>query len=124
MPNYSPHKERGGRVPNGFKKGDVPNPKGSSERARKLGRIKRLTIDELAEVGTLILRHTRDDLSRMKEDCDTSILQYWIMSLVSKSIQKGDVQTFDTLMTRLIGKPPETPISRDLLEMMADNAEL
>lgn len=100
-----------------FKKGENHNPNGSSERARKLNHIKRLTIDELSEIGTMLLFYTRDQLSNIREDADTNMLQFWIMSLVQQSIKSGNVATFDTLMTRLIGKPPETPVTRALLDL-------
>ncbi len=109
-------------MPGSIKKGEARNPKGSSERVRRLAKIKRLTIDELAEVGTLILRSTRDELVHTKSDPDASILQCWVMALVAKSVKDGDVQTFDTMMTRLIGKPPEAPVTRLSLEMEAGAA--
>lgn len=117
MPNYNPHKNNGGRVPGAIKKGEVRNPKGSSEWAKQKAKIKRLTIDELSEVSTLILRSTREELVRTKDDPDISILQCWVMSLVTKSVQKGDAQTFDVLMNRLVGKVPEAPVTRAALEL-------
>ncbi len=117
MPNYHPHRATNGAVPNNIKKGMVRNPRGSSEKSRRLGKIKRLTLDELQEVVTLLLRGKRSDFAAMKEQDDTSILRFWVMSLVAKSIQKGDVETFDLLMSRIIGKAPEHPVTREFVTM-------
>ena len=116
MPNPRPNAANGGKPTKGFVKGRAYNPNGSSERVRKLGMIKRLTIDELAEVGTLILRNSREELEELKLDPNTSILQFWIVSMIVTSIKKGDAATFEVLMNRLIGKVPEHPITRELLE--------
>ncbi len=118
MPSSPKKKKFTGTGGFGFKKGQSGNAQGSSERARKLGKIRRLTIDELAEVGTLILRNNCDALARIKNDPDASVLQTWIMAIICQSIQKGDAQVFSVMMDRLIGKCPEAPVTRDLLDFL------
>lgn len=113
MPNPNPP-----RSTKGFMKGVAANPRGSSERSRKLAAIKRLTIDELAEAGTLILNSNRGELEDIKANPNTSVLQYWLIGLIGESLKKGDMQAFDTFMTRLIGKPPDQPTTREALNMM------
>ena len=118
MPNFNL------KPKNPIKKGEARNPRGSSDRVRKLGAIKRLTIDELAEVGGMLLRSDMEALEAISIDPKSSVLRYWMAALAKKSIEKGDVQTFDVLMTRLIGKPPEMPVTRDSLEPSTNSDEI
>lgn len=92
-----------------FKKGQSGNPKGSSARMRdrNLHRVARLSADEVAEVGSLVLTNNREALAALKDDAEASVLKVWMAGLIVRSMNKGDATIFRAVMDRVIGKPVE-----------------
>lgn len=90
-----------------FKKGQSGNPKGSSMLGRARRKLRKLTSDDICEVGSLILDGTKGDLQALVNAPDTNILKTWMGSLIVTSIKKGDAHTFSILMDRIVGKPKE-----------------
>jgi hypothetical protein len=92
-----------------FKKGQSGNPKGSSERmkSRQLKNIAKLTAEEVADVGTLILGNDRDALQALAKDPHSSVLKVWMAGLVVQSMKKGDATIFRAVLDRVVGKSLE-----------------
>lgn len=90
--------------PHRFKPGHTGNPKGSSAKARENKAIRRLTSDQVAEVGTLLLNGNIDALRDLARAKDASVLQVWMASLIVKSISTGNSQNYSVLMERIIGR--------------------
>lgn len=90
-----------------FKPGQSGNPRGSSAKSRIVGKLSRLTAEEVAEVGTLILSNDRSALKKLGEDPDASVLKVWMAGLVVQSMKKGCSKTFDTVLSRVVGKALE-----------------
>jgi hypothetical protein len=92
-----------------FKKGQTGNPNGSSARmrSRQLQNVARMTADEVAQIGTLILDNDRDALRRLGENPNASVLQVWMAGLVIQSMKKGDATIFRAVLDRVVGKALE-----------------
>lgn len=91
-----------------FKPGQSGNPKGSSAKARSIGKLSRLTAEQVAEVGTMILGNDRAALKKLGEDPKASVLQVWMAGLVVNSMTKGESRTFTAVMDRIVGRAKET----------------
>ncbi|RYF51992.1 MAG: hypothetical protein EOO38_01650 [Cytophagaceae bacterium] len=102
----APKKKATGRP---FKKGKSGNPKGSSDRAksRQLKQLAKLTAEEVADVGTLILGNNRKALKDLAEDKKSSVLKVWMAGLIVQSMKKGDATIFRAVLDRVVGKSLE-----------------
>jgi hypothetical protein len=70
----------------------------------KLSEVKRLTQDELIEVGTLLLKGNMQDLLLEMENPNCSIIKMLVGSVTQRAIQRGDMTAFNGLLDRLVGK--------------------
>lgn len=91
-----------------IKPGEARNPKGSSARARTLKTVSKLTAEQVASVGALILTNDRAQLQEIATDKEASVLQVWTAGLIVKSMQKGDPAVYKAILERIVGKPKET----------------
>ena len=76
-------------------------------RSRQLKDLARMTADEVAAVGSLILSNDRGALQRLGQDPDASVLQVWMAGLVVQSMKKGDATIFRAVLDRVVGKALE-----------------
>lgn len=108
-----------------IKKGEVRNPRGAGahkETSRIGSVIKKLTANEITEIGTVLLRGDRTELLKIadpNQNSDRSVLQVWIATCVNKAIDRGDLDVLDTLLNRLIG-PVKIPIELEGTVIVAD----
>lgn len=93
---------------NQFKKGQSGNPLGAKLHSAELKAIKKLTQDEVAMVGQLILDRNLIELMEIKNDKSASVLKVWFAAIAVKAITKGDASALDTILNRIIGKTKET----------------
>lgn len=98
MPRPSPPKHQQ------WKKGQSGNPSGRRPDPPELRAIKNLTEEELVEIGSLVVKGNIDDLKRIKDDPNTTVLKAMIAAVAIKTIAKGDGQALEVLLNRLIGK--------------------
>jgi hypothetical protein len=91
-----------------FAKGKSGNPKGSSAKAKTLGKIAQLTAQQVAQIGTFILEGDREALDKIGKDPSASVLQLWTVALIVKSMQKGDPAAYRAVLDRIVGKPKES----------------
>lgn len=87
-----------------WQKGQSGNPKGSSDVARMKGDIGRMTHVQVAEVGSLLLEGTLEQLQAKAIDPDASALQRWTATLVTQSMEKGDSATYERILNRIVGR--------------------
>lgn len=87
-----------------FKKGKSGNPLGGKLHDSEMRMLKKLTKEELKEVGNLVLMNNVDELRKIGRDPNASALKTMLASVCVRVISKGDMQAFDTLLNRLIGK--------------------
>lgn len=95
-----------GKVPVGrrFKKGQVTNPLGAGAHNHDLKALRRLTHDEIADLGTLVVQGNVKALQAIRDDPSSSALKMWFMAVVMKAIQKGDMQALNAFLDRVVGK--------------------
>lgn len=97
-------KKTGGRD---FKPGHSGNRRGAAAHNAEVKRIRRMTHEEVAEIGSLILDGNLEKLMEVKVDRQASVLKIWMASVVVKSINKGDAHALDVLLNRITGKVKE-----------------
>ncbi len=90
--------------PNGFKKGKSGNPLGGKLHNPVRRAIKKLTQDQISEIGSFILSNNKEKLNEIVQDKDASILKVWICSIAGNAIKKGDASALNTLLDRIVGK--------------------
>lgn len=92
-----------------WKPGEVPNPTGINQDPR-LKKIKKLTTEEVVEVGSFILSNNIVALQKIADDAITnpdsehSALKVWIARVVVAGAKKGDAKALESVLDRLIGK--------------------
>ena len=92
---------------NQWPKGFAPNPKGGSKRRTILSKVRRMTCEQLAEVGTMVCEGSMAEMAALRSDPDAPVLKVWFATLVATSMRKGDAAVYSTLMDRIVGKVPE-----------------
>lgn len=92
-----------------MKKGDPPrNPKGSSAKARVLGKLRAITAEQLAEVLSMMLNNNRSAIEATAASTDDNFLQVWTAKLMMTSFEKGDPAVWRALLDRVVGLPKQT----------------
>lgn len=97
-----------GREKNGdWKPGFCPNPLGRPKTPEDLKEIKKFTKQEIDRCLNDCLQLTADELRKIKEDPQSTMLQLFVISVIANGIKKGDHQRLSFLLDRLIGKSKE-----------------
>lgn len=91
-------------APHAFKKGQSGNPRGRPVEPPELKLMKRLTRQELVEVGELIIMGDVGTLKKLRGDDSCTVLKGMFISVCMKILRDGDMEKFDKLMSRFIGK--------------------
>ncbi len=100
MPKIPPKK-------NQFKPGQSGNPLGGRAHNPMKKKIKRLTNEEIADLGALLLAKDFDAIDRIAEERKDSALKVWTATLIVKSIKRGDTGAWSLLMDRMAGRVPQ-----------------
>jgi hypothetical protein len=90
--------------PHEFKKGQSGNPRGRPVEPPELKLMKRLTRQELVEVGELVIMGDIATLKRLRTDDRCTVLKGMFISVCLKILRDGDMEKFDKLISRFIGK--------------------
>ena len=85
-----------------YQKGQSGNLKGRPRDMLKA--VKKLTKDELEDIASLVIKSTVEDLRKILKDPDTTAIRVMIVRVVIKIIEKGDMDSLDKLLNRMIGK--------------------
>lgn len=94
--------------PKKFQKGNCANPRGAGAHNKEVKVIRRLTHDDIAEIGSLILDGNVEKLKEIQTNPATTVLKVWMCSVAIKAINKGDAQALNALLDRIVGKPKES----------------
>jgi hypothetical protein len=97
-----------------WKKGESGNPKGSSKRKKELGKLTRMTHEQIADIGTTLLSGNIEQLKTIMKAPESTALQSWTAALVLQSIKKGDSGIYRAVLDRIAGKIPETIHHKEL----------
>lgn len=87
-----------------FKPGNNMNPLGASAHNKDLKQVRRLTKEQVAEIGSLILEGNLEKLQAIKEQKSASVLKVWFASVAVKAISKGDAHALTVILDRIVGK--------------------
>ena len=87
--------------------GQVLNPRGAGAHNPEVKLIRRLTQDQIEEIGSLILEGRIGDLERMSLDKNTTGLKAMMASVIVKAWRKGDSTAMEAILSRVAGKLKE-----------------
>ncbi len=90
-----------------WKKGQSGNPLGGKLHNKEIKKIKALTKKQLAEIGSVMLNGTVQDLDKLKKDKTQSVLKHMLASVAHNAVTNGDTNALETLLNRIIGKVKE-----------------
>lgn len=90
-----------------FKPGQSGNPRGAGAHNHELKAIRRLTKEDVATVGALILEGNLDRLKEVSKDPNASVIKVWFASVAIKAISRGDPSALNIILNRIIGRVPE-----------------
>lgn len=90
-----------------FQKGQVNNPLGAGAHNPEVRLIKKLTNDEIAELGSIIVTGNVDALSEVRNSKTASALQVLMASVIQKAILRGDMAAANALLDRIVGRVKE-----------------
>lgn len=85
-----------------FMKGKSGNPKGRPVGIKTA--LKKLTKESLEDVANLVIERKIKELRALVKSKTEPVLKVWIASIAMKAIDKGDMDSLDKLLNRLIGK--------------------
>lgn len=94
-------KKTGGRD---FPAGNKANPKGGGALSPDIKKIRRLTTEEVHYVGSLVLSRDMETIDKIANDPKQPALRAWIAEIVASGHRGGNVNKFNALLDRLIGK--------------------
>lgn len=65
------------------------------------------TLSEVTDAIQVLISFESEKLQEIKSNPKSTVLEVTIASAILKSIQKGDLDSIETLLTRVFGKPKE-----------------
>lgn len=89
-------------------KGETMNPNGRPKKYVSLLKKQGYKLSEINDSIQNMMAMTIDELQNVYKNADATVLEKTIASAIRKSIEKGSLDSIDTLLTRLYGKPKET----------------
>lgn len=101
----APGRKTGGK---NFKKGaPSPNPKGGQLHNPVVKKLKAITNDQIAEIGTILLEGTIDELREIIRDEQSTVMRKWLASVSLKGVVKSDYRAMNAILDRIAGKVKE-----------------
>lgn len=100
MANYNAKPPKGKK----FEKGQVNNPLGAGAHNPEVKLIKKLTNDEIAELGSIIVSGDVEKLNEVRQSKTASVIQVLMASVLQKAILRGDMAAANALLDRIVGK--------------------
>jgi hypothetical protein len=92
-----------------WKSGESGNPAGRPPVPEEIKKLRKLSNDELQDIGDMLLFGTKADLIEVTESEDTPVLKLWMARLILDAVDKKNGSSIDVLeafLDRLIGKTP------------------
>lgn len=94
-----------------IKPGQVLNPKGGAAHDQDVRRVRRLTHEEVKQIGTVLLTATGEQVVQIANDREEPVLRRWMAGIIADGVQKKNYKILDEMLNRIIGKPIETVIN-------------
>lgn len=70
--------------------------------------IRRLSREQITEIGTIVLEGKLEDLERIANDPNSSVLKVMIVACVQKAVSKGDTTALATILEQIAGRMKQT----------------
>lgn len=90
-----------------FVKGQIANPRGAGAHNKEIKAIRRLTYDQLGEIGSLLLEGNLKELKAVKADPKAPALKVWMAAVALDAITYKNMGTLSAMLDRIVGKPKE-----------------
>ena len=104
-----------------FQKGNCANPNGADAHNPLTKAIRRMTHDEISDIGSMLLKGNLEAIQAAAIDPESSVLKVWICSVAIKAIEKGDAAALNQLLDRFVGKVKETQDVRQEIKVIFEN---
>jgi hypothetical protein len=98
--------KHGGKI-NQWEKGESGNPKGRPKKPVLTMKVEGYKLAEINDTIQMMVGMTAGDLLKVWENPKATILERTIASALRKSIEKGNLDSVETLLNRVYGKPNE-----------------
>lgn len=102
MDDEAKKRQTAGLIP--FQPGQSGNPGGRPAIPEDVKKLRKLTNEQIKEVGSLLLEGREADLEQMAADPETSMLKKWMAKIALRGCKSGDVMAFNALADRIAGK--------------------
>lgn len=90
-----------------FKPGQSGNPNGRPPMPKEINRFKKLTIEELEELGSVLMRSTKAEIDDILKDPAESQIRVIVAKALMLAASEGNFNMLDSILNRVIGRPKE-----------------
>jgi len=90
-----------------IKKGEVRNPNGRPKKLKGLLQREGYKISEINDTIQIMMNMDVEELKKIFSDPKSTILEMTVANALRKSMEKGKLDSMETLLTRVYGKPKE-----------------
>lgn len=90
-----------------WKPGESGNPKGRPKKPVLQLKVEGYKLHEINDTIQMMVSLTADELKKIWENPNSTILERTIASSLKKGIEKGNLDSVETLLNRVYGKPNE-----------------
>jgi hypothetical protein len=90
-----------------WKPGESGNPKGRPKKPVLQMKVEGYKLAEINDTIQMMCSMTADELKKIWDNPKSTILERTIASALKKSIEKGNLDSVETLLNRVYGKPKE-----------------
>ena len=90
-----------------WEKGESGNPKGRAKKLVPSMKVEGYKLTEINDTIQSIISMTVDELKQVWDNPKSTILEKTVAGALKKSLEKGNLESVETLINRVYGKPKE-----------------
>ena len=84
--------------------GTSGNPNGRPVIPEEIKKMRKLTNEELKDIGDLLLFGNLDELNKVIADPRETVLRIWFAKIIKRAVENNELDPLETLLDRLVGK--------------------